>query len=227
MPQNLSRRYFLACSVAAGSSSFFNRVGIFGSGPGKIGDRTDHSQDRPSDPEGAAVPRCQTRKRWCFWAKRLSPQRSGLCTSRYGDDGQRQHPGRGPYGEHLRRCVSYLLANTHDNGFVCDAPASSHGPMYGHGFATLFLAQCYGMSQNEELRKKLTAAIRLIVTTQNSEGGWRYQPQPTDADISVTVCEVMALRAARNAGLHVPNETIDKSIAYVKKVRMQMAVFAT
>ncbi len=90
--------------------------------------------------------------------------------------------------------------------------------MYGHGFATLFLAECYGMTQRADIREKLTKAVQLIVNTQNAEGGWRYQPvREQDADISVTVCEVMALRAARNAGLYVPHDTIDRCIAYVKK----------
>ena len=126
-------------------------------------------------------------------------------------------PGRGPYGEQVGRCVDYLLANTQESGFIVAPGSPSHGPMYGHGFATLFLAECFGMSRRPELREKLTAAVNLIVNTQNQQGGWRYQPQRTDADISVTICQVMALRAARNAGLHVPNETIDRCIDYVKK----------
>ena len=126
-------------------------------------------------------------------------------------------PGRGPYGKPLDRCVDYLLENTQQNGFICDAPASSHGPMYGHGFATLFLAQAYGMSSHPQLREKLSLAVKLICSTQNPEGGWRYQPQPTEADISVTVCQMMALRSARNAGLHVPNQTVDRCIDYVRK----------
>ncbi len=126
-------------------------------------------------------------------------------------------PDRGPYGEQVSRCVDYLLANTQGSGFISHPPSSSHGPMYGHGFATLFLAECYGMSRRPELREKLTKAVKLIVETQNEDGGWRYQPQRLDADISVTICEVMALRAARNAGLHVPRETIDRCIDYVKR----------
>ena len=51
---------------------------------------------------------------------------------------------------------------------------------------------------------------------QNPEGGWRYQPVPKDADISVTVCQIMALRAARNAGIAVPQKTIELGLDYVK-----------
>lgn len=126
-------------------------------------------------------------------------------------------PGRGPYGEPVDRTVDYLLANTQQSGYVIEPNTTSHGPMYGHGFATLFLSECYGMSQRAELREKLSKAVKLIVNTQNKEGGWRYHPKRDDADISVTVCQVMALRAARNAGLFVPNETIDRATDYVKR----------
>lgn len=125
-------------------------------------------------------------------------------------------PGRGPYGESLNRSIDYLLASAQPSGFIT-GPDANRGPMYGHGFATMFLAECYGMSPRPELREKLSNAVKIIVSSQNKEGGWRYQPVRADADVSVTVCEIMALRAARNAGLFVPNETIDRSIDYVKR----------
>ncbi|MCE5267941.1 MAG: prenyltransferase [Planctomycetaceae bacterium] len=125
-------------------------------------------------------------------------------------------PGRGPYGAQVNRCVDYLLASAQPSGFITGRDAS-HGPMYGHGFATMFLAECYGMSRRAELREKLSKAVKLIVECQNKQGGWRYQPVRADADISVTVCEMMALRAARNAGIFVPKETIDLAVDYVKR----------
>lgn len=125
-------------------------------------------------------------------------------------------PGRGPYGPQIDRCIDYLLAQTNDAGFIVAADTTSRGPMYGHGFATLFLSESYGMARQPELRERLAQAVELIVRAQNAEGGWRYQPEPQDADVSVTVCQVMALRAARNAGLTVPSETIQRSIEYIK-----------
>jgi hypothetical protein len=126
-------------------------------------------------------------------------------------------PGRGAYGAEVERAADFLLDHAEDSGFISVEGAMSHGPMYEHGFATLFLSEVYGMSPRDDLHDKLARAIDLIVRTQNDEGGWRYQPRREDADISVTICQVMALRAARNAGLRVPNETVDRCVEYVKK----------
>lgn len=126
-------------------------------------------------------------------------------------------PGRGPYGKEVRGLLDYVQRHAQANGFVCNEAATSHGPMYDHGFGTLFLAEAYGMASDDSLRERVTRAVKLIVSTQNKEGGWRYEPRPFEADLSVTISQVMALRAARNAGVYVPNETVDKCIDYVKR----------
>ena len=126
-------------------------------------------------------------------------------------------PGRGKFGPHLNRCVDYILEHVSESGFIRIEELDTRGPMYGHGFATLFLAEVYGAALRSELREKLTLAVQLLIHTQNDEGGWRYEPRRDEADVSVTVCQVMALRAAHNAGLHVPKETIDKAVDYVKR----------
>ena len=123
-------------------------------------------------------------------------------------------PGRGKYGDNVQKCLEYVLSCCNESGLITSD--QSNGPMYGHGFATLFLAEVYGMTGDEQVKDKLQRAVRLIQRTQNPEGGWRYQPVPYDADISVTICQVMALRAARDAGVKVEKEVIDNSIKYVR-----------
>jgi len=126
-------------------------------------------------------------------------------------------PDRGPYGKEISRAIDYLIANTRPDGFISPPGSQTHGPMYGHGFATMFLGEVYGMSLRDDLRDSLSRSIELIVRTQNDEGGWRYDPVPQQADLSVTICQIMALRAARNSGLHVPKATVDKCEAYVRQ----------
>jgi hypothetical protein len=126
-------------------------------------------------------------------------------------------PGRGPYGSQIDKALVYVMDNTSQSGFIAVSASSTHGPMYSHGFGTLFLAEAYGMTHRPEIREKLQKAVRLIIDSQNIEGGWRYQPVKHDADLSVTICQINALRAARNAGLYVPKETVAACIRYVKR----------
>jgi hypothetical protein len=125
-------------------------------------------------------------------------------------------PGRGPYGGPIDKALAYVMDNTAPSGFIAVPGSATHGPMYSHGFGALFLAEAYGMTHRPEIREKLRKAVQLIIDTQNDEGGWRYQPIKHDADLSVTICQINALRAARNAGLYVPRETVAACIDYVK-----------
>jgi hypothetical protein len=87
--------------------------------------------------------------------------------------------------------------------------------MYSHAFATLFLAEVYGMVEQPEVKKVLQRSVDLIVDSQNAEGGWRYRPFARESDMSITVCQVLALRSARNVGIHVPITTIRNAQSYV------------
>ncbi len=125
-------------------------------------------------------------------------------------------PARGRYGSVVSRAIDFILESSGPNGFINVPESESHGPMYGHGFATLFLAEAYGMVARDEMRRKLELAVKVIINSQNKEGGWRYEPHPADADVSVTVCQIMALRAARNAGIYVPKDSVDRCTQYIR-----------
>ncbi len=125
-------------------------------------------------------------------------------------------PTRGVHQAASRNALKFVLsAQDKVSGYL----GADQGNMYSHGFATLYLAECYGMSPDPALLRSLQAAIDLIHHAQNSEGGWRYQPAPVDADISVTICQVMALRAAFNVGVGGTHsqESIARAITYVRR----------
>ncbi len=140
---------------------------------------------------------------------------TGLCTMAFLSAGHQ--PGRGKYGDMLTKSVDWLAESVQQSGFVNRPGSGSGQPMYGHGFATLAIAELYGMTKRSDLRPKLESAVRLILATQNAEGGWRYQPQVADADISVTAVQLLALRAAHNAGIKVPDEPVKRAVGYIKK----------
>jgi hypothetical protein len=129
-------------------------------------------------------------------------------------------PGRGKYGDViedgaikpgvLTRGKKYMLSKALPTGYI------SSGAMYEHGLATLCLAEMYGMDPDPDLEDKLRKAVDLIIKSQSPAGGWRYSPSPTDQDLSVTVMQVVALRAANNAGVPAPKEVFDKAVQYVQ-----------
>lgn len=139
---------------------------------------------------------------------------ASLCALAFMADGHM--PDEGRYGPVIRKALDYVLSCSTETGLIA-SQSTSHGPMYGHGFATLFLGEIYGMNPSDSrVRDALVRAVQLIVNSQNDEGGWRYNPVPYDADVSVTICQVMGLRSARNAGIKVPRETIDRAVRYVR-----------
>jgi hypothetical protein len=123
-------------------------------------------------------------------------------------------PGEGEQGKAARAGLQYLLDGAKSDGTFGDRSLGQY--MYNHGIATIALAELYGQTQAGDIRPKLDRAIKLIISCQNTEGGWRYRPIAQDADVSVTVLQVVALRAAKNAGIDVPQETIERAVRYVK-----------
>src|SRR5207253_6717166 len=53
---------------------------------------------------------------------------------------------------------------------------------------------------------------------KNTLGAWRYSPDSSDADTSVSGAVLVGLLAARNAGIEVPDEAIDKAISFYTKM---------
>ncbi len=120
-------------------------------------------------------------------------------------------PGRGPHGRAMNKAINFIVGQVQPSGYI----ASNGTRMYSHAFATLALAEIYGAARREKVREKLQDAVEYTVKSQNATGGWRYVPFTNDSDMSVTVCCVVALRAARNVGIKVPRKTIERALKYV------------
>ena len=127
-----------------------------------------------------------------------------------------EDPNFGPHAQKIRKGIGYIIKKqTEDErGYL--------GPqMYDHGFATLALAECYGMVDDPRIAPALKKAVDLILKAQetNPRHAWRYDPNARTADTTVSGCQIVALLAARNAGIPVPDEALNKSLAYMKSCR--------
>jgi hypothetical protein len=124
-------------------------------------------------------------------------------------------PNGGLYAKQVKNGLQFLLDAVQPDGMFNEKPQGQY--MYSHGLGTMVLAEIYGENQDPAIRTKLEHVVVLILRAQNPEGGWRYQPGSRDADISVTVPQTVALCAAKRAGIEVPQVTIDRAVAYIKK----------
>jgi hypothetical protein len=137
----------------------------------------------------------------------------GLCVMAFLAHGE--DPNHGPYAMNIQSGIEYIIDNQNEtNGYIGSS-------MYNHGFATLALAEAYGVLHDERVAKALKKAVDLILSAQerNSRGAWRYTPDSPDADTTVTGAQMVALFAARNAGLPIPDEAIKKGQAFLKRCR--------
>jgi hypothetical protein len=135
-----------------------------------------------------------------------------------------EDPNFGMYSNNIRRAVRSII-NGQDShtGYLGNS-------MYHHGFGMLGLAEAYGAVDDRHLwpagqkgksvGAALELAVRAAITSQkkNPEGAWRYSPDGTDADTSVSGAVLVGLLAARNAGIEIPDESIDKAISYYTKM---------
>ncbi len=122
----------------------------------------------------------------------------------HGDD-----PNFGPYSKPIQLGLDYILSQMKNNGYIGRS-------MYNHGFGTLALAEAYGAVDNPKVGPALQRAVRLILSSQatNPQGAWRYSPESTDADTTVSGAQMVALFAARNAGIGVPEDAIQKGLKF-------------
>ncbi len=132
-------------------------------------------------------------------------------------------PGEGPYGTAVEKGIRFVCSQQRNGLF--SSTEQGQTVMYSHGICTLMVAEAVGLlpdrTEAANLRKRLELGVRLIQEAQTkagqNAGGWRYQPRPGDADISVSAWQVMALRAAKNVGCDVPTETVERAVGYIKR----------
>jgi hypothetical protein len=129
-------------------------------------------------------------------------------------------------GRVMQRALDFVLREDRqdEQGYFGSRDGSR---MYGHGITTLMLSEMLGMApsqqQDRQIHQRCQKAIDLILSAQKHpkshqyRGGWRYAPNSRDADLSVSVWQLMALRSAKNDGLQVPASAVHDAVEYLKR----------
>jgi len=129
------------------------------------------------------------------------------------------------HGTWLKRSVQLVLARQDESGYFGRSDGSN---MYGHGIATLMLAEALGLAKDDEWEDRLRAALERAVKVTvaaaqikkqpGHEGGWRYQPNADDSDLSLSGWQLLSLHATQQVGLPVPEDVIKAAVEYTKSL---------
>ncbi len=146
------------------------------------------------------------------------------------------------YSANIKTAIEYLKSQYHPSssyqagskdlayfgGFI-----GKNDPMYSHSIATLGLIEALVELNDFSLEPMIQDALNLILRSQNTEhkpeilkgpikpdsphyGGWRYRPDNIDADISVSGWQILALKAAINAGFSVPDWSLKHAADFIR-----------
>jgi len=153
---------------------------------------------------------------------------TGICVMAFMASGG--DPDFGPYAENIRRALRRIILD--QNAKTGHITGGGHGSMYHHGLALLALSEAYGVvnerllwqgrdapvEDRRTIGQALELAVRCALTAQkkNSFGAWRYSPESQDADTTVSGTVLMGLLGARNAGIEIPNEAVEKALSFFK-----------
>lgn len=137
-------------------------------------------------------------------------------------DGRLPAPN-GP-GEATDRVLSFILARQDAGGYLGQGDPSG---MYIHAIATLFCLSCVGMHADPERDRLVTEACRKalavisdaqqVARPPSARGGWRYTPGSTQADVSVTSWQLLALHAGRQCGFPIDSTVIEEGLTYLDR----------
>lgn len=151
---------------------------------------------------------------WDSGQYRMNPAVTALACLAFMGNGN--VPDGGKYAKEVERGQLFIIKCQDEKGLIQGFRVGN--PMYGHGYATLFLAEIFGMTGSKMVKPHLRKAVDLIIASQKKDGGWRYTPDPRGgSDISVTVVQLMALRAARNTGISIDYKVIKDAVDYILK----------
>lgn len=147
---------------------------------------------------------------------------------------------KGKYAENIKRTIEWLTRNCQegkDDGlFGLNAQQNRLGYMAGQSYAVLFLASAYAREdksdakglearlnrvRQRDMEALLKRAVQFVVMAQAANGGWSLiscRDGQNQDDAESTLQQILALRAAQQAGIEVPKETMQKAYDYLEKM---------
>ncbi|MEW5899960.1 MAG: hypothetical protein AB1715_00690 [Acidobacteriota bacterium] len=151
------------------------------------------------------------------------------------------------YTKNLRAAIEFIKTKYHPSSNYKEGSedAALYGGsiyqnsfMYEHAIATLAFIEALVELDDLSLEPIAEEAVNLIIRAQNTEhkpqtlggpinlddryyGGWRYEPNQTYSDISVSGWQIIALKAALNAGFRIPQWSFTSAAKYLRSLYIE------
>lgn len=165
---------------------------------------------RLDDPHGPCEGQCKNPLKNADDSPTPRTAATGLALLAFLGGGHTHHGGE--YAETVRRGIYYLRGQARETSFGTDL---QNGSMYGHGIATLALAEAFVLTDDEDLRELVEGTTTFCASAQHERGGWGYVPGGP-ADITLTAWQIVALKTAEQQKIWSPTEVIPDAKAFVQ-----------
>ncbi len=140
-------------------------------------------------------------------------------------------PGQGEYGPVIDRAMQFVMGSMDAEGYLGQGDPSG---MYIHAICTLFGLSYLGASPDPAREAELAGwcrrGLQVIIDAQAvprsamAQGGWRYTPDTTESDLSVTSWQMLVLHAARQCGYRIEPSVTDAALAYINRAYTEVEV---
>jgi hypothetical protein len=134
-------------------------------------------------------------------------------------------PKAGPYAKNVTKCMKLALnLGGKERGMRSGRSGGANWNQvnWSLGYSGTFLGLLHQRHPDAAIRTKLQEIVTDICKNQEASGGWAHGPGGPNAlnylelEIMSNWC-MLALGLAKQAGIEVPQETIDKGVAFIEK----------
>ncbi len=122
----------------------------------------------------------------------------------------------GKYKKNVAKGLRWLKKQQDAEG--CFAPQTLSNFTYCHAIAALAMAEAYGATHSPSWKDSAEKGIAFCLACQNEYKAWRYTKKPGNNDTSVTGWMVMALKSAKNAGIHIDKRPFEWALSFIEEM---------
>jgi hypothetical protein len=139
---------------------------------------------------------------------------SALALLAYLGNGQTHQ--KGEFKATVRKGFRFLKSEQGTDGRF--GPNEGESWFYNHAIALAAICEAYAITKDSKMKAMAQSALTYGLDAQNPGYGWKYEPKGGKNDTSVTGWMVMALKAAKTAGLEVPKQSFEDARKWFDRV---------